>query len=73
MDKARKKYQRLVDALDRKIPFDDANSDKPEYLLTATDLMRSVFYGKVNPEPDPPTTKDELEEELYRENEYWEG
>jgi hypothetical protein len=35
--------------------------------------MRSVFYGKVHPEPDPPTTKDELEEEQYRENEYWEG
>jgi hypothetical protein len=63
----------VVDALDRKIPFDDPESDKPEYLLTATNLMRSVFYGKVNPEPDPPTTKDELEEEKYRENEYWEG
>lgn len=73
LDKARKKYQQVVDALDRKIPFDDPESDKPEYLLTATNLMRSVFYGKVNPEPDPPTTKDELEEEKYRENEYWEG
>ena len=73
LDKARKKYQQVVDALDRKIPFDDPESDKPEYLLTATNLMRSVFYGKVNPEPDAPTTKDELEEEQYRANEYWEG
>jgi hypothetical protein len=73
LDKARKKYQQVVDALDRKIPFDDPESDKPEYLLTATNLMRSVFYGKVDPEPDPPTTKDELEEEQYRENEYWKG
>lgn len=72
-DKARKKYQQVVNALDREISFDDPESDKPEYLLTATNLMRSVFYGKVNPEPDPPTTKDELGEEQYRENEYWEG
>ena len=73
LDKARKKYQQVVDALDRKIPFDDPDSDKPEYFLTATNLMREVFYGKVKAEPDPSTTKDELEEEQHRENEYWEG
>ena len=73
LDKARKKYRQVVDALDRKIPFDDPESDKPEYLLTATNLMRSDFYGKINPEPDPLTTKNELGEEQYTENEYWEG
>ena len=73
LDKARKKYLQVVDALDRKIPFDDPDSDKPEYFLTATNLMREVFYGKVKAEPDPSTTKDELEEEQHRENEYWEG
>ena len=73
IEMAREKYQQVVDALDRKIPFDDPESDKPEYLLTGTNLMRHVFYGKVDPEPDPPTTKDELAEEQYKENEYWEG
>ena len=73
LEKARRKYQRVVDALDRKIPFDDTNRSKAEYFLTATNLMRSTFYGKAPVEPDAPVTNTELLESAYREAEYWEG
>lgn len=73
LDKARTKYQRVVDALDRKIPFEDGSEMKLEYFLTATNFMRHSFYGKVDIEPDPPISQEELEEAKYREQEYWEG
>jgi integrase len=73
LEKARKKYQQVVDALDRKIPFDDTDRKKSEYFLTATNLMRSTFYGKASVEPDAPVTSTELQESAYREAEYWEG
>ena len=73
LEKARKKYQQVVDALDRKIPFDDTNRDKPEYFLTATNLMRNTFYGKASVEPDAPVTSSELQATAYKEEEYWEG
>jgi integrase len=73
LEKARTKYQQVVDALDRKIPFDDTDRKKSEYFLTATNLMRSTFYGKASVEPDAPVTSSELQESAYREAEYWEG
>ena len=73
LEKARKKYQQVVDALDRKIPFDDTNREKAEYFLTATNLMRSTFYGKASVEPDAPVTSSELQATAYKEEEYWEG
>ena len=72
LDKARTKYQQVVDALDRKIPFEDESEIKREYFLTATNFMRHCFYGKVAIEPDPPVSQQELQEAKYREQEYWE-
>jgi hypothetical protein len=55
------------------IPFDDISAEKNEYFLSATDLMRHCFYGKVPPDPDSPVMQEELEANKIRENEYWEG
>jgi hypothetical protein len=73
LEKARRKYQQVVNALDRMIPFDDISAEKSEYFLSATDLMRHCFYGKVPPDPDSPVMQEELEANKIRENEYWEG
>ena len=73
LEKARRKYQQVVNALDRMIAFDDISAEKNEYFLSATDLMRHCFYGKVAPDPDSPVMQEELEANKIRENEYWEG
>ncbi len=68
----RTKYQSVVDHLDRQVPQPKIEGQN-FYSLTATDLMRSVFYGKVAPSPDSPITEHELQEDKLREAEYWEG
>ena len=56
LEAARRYYQKVVDELDRKIPIDDVAENKDEYFLTATDVMRDHFYGKVDLMPDAPVS-----------------
>jgi integrase len=73
LEAARRYYQKVVDELDRKIPIDDVAENKDEYFLTATDVMRDHFYGKVDLMPDAPVSKHDLEMEKHTVETYWEG
>jgi integrase len=73
LETARRHYQKVVDELDRKIPIDDVAENKDEYFLTATDVMRDHFYGKVDLMPDAPISKHDLEMEKHTVATYWEG
>tara|TARA_B100000575_G_C22900797_1_gene523635 strand:+ start:117 stop:338 length:222 start_codon:yes stop_codon:yes gene_type:complete len=73
MQNARDIYQQVVDFLDRLVPFEATDDEKDEFHLTSTNLMRSLFFSKVEPLPDPPVSKFELNARAIREKEYWEG
>ena len=73
MQNARDIYQQVVDFLDRLVPFEATDDEKDEFHLTSTNLMRSLFFSKVEPLPDPPVSKFELNAKAIREKEYWVG
>ncbi|MEE2785487.1 MAG: tyrosine-type recombinase/integrase [Pseudomonadota bacterium] len=72
LENARKKYQMVADYLDRQVVSSNSTA-ADSYIETATNLMRAVFYKKVDPIFDPPVSEHERQSERHYENEYWEG
>jgi integrase len=72
VENVREKYRKVIDYMDRQIPF-DSSEDSSTRIVSATNLMRAVFYRKVSPQPDPPISNAELAYDNHIEQEYWEG
>ena len=62
----------MADHLDRQIVFSKPEG-KEESIVTATDLLRASFYGKVSPSPDPPVSAADVALEKHVQDAYWEG
>jgi len=72
LENARKKYRMVADYLDRQVVFSHSTAANL-WVETATNLMRAMFYKKVDPFFDPPVFEQERQSERHFENEYWEG
>ena len=72
LENLRRKYQKVADHLDRQILFSKPKG-RERSIVTATDLLRASFYGKVSPSPDPPVSAADVALEKHVQDAYWEG
>ena len=72
LENVRTKYRKVIDFMDRQIHFKE-NQSADAQIITATDLLRASFYGKVSPSPDPPVSAADVALEKHVQDAYWEG